>query len=106
MAKVIWGKSAQKMERQILRYAVQNYTKASCEDIYKKFREAETNLAGNPFIGAREYYLAGRSKEYRSLFVPKYFKLVYYYDEAHNTVRISDVWDTRKEPVIQASRLS
>lgn len=105
MSKVIWNKSARMTELKILEYAVQNYTEASYRDLYKKFRHAEIALSGQPLIGAREYYLTNRSKEYRSLFVPKYFKLIYYYDEVRDTVRISDVWDTRKEPVIQASRL-
>lgn len=92
-------------ELKILEYAIQNYTRASYRDLYKKFKHAEICLSGQPLIGVREYYLTNRSKEYRSLYVPKYFKLIYYYDEERDTVRISDVWDTRKEPLIQASHL-
>lgn len=103
MPKVKWEEEARFEELRILEYAIQNYTKASYRDLYKKFKHAEIVLSGQPLIGAREYYLINRSKEYRSLFVPKYFKLIYYYDETFDTVFITDVWDTRKEPVIQAS---
>ncbi len=105
MVKIRWTEKAQAEELKILEYAVKNYTKASYKELYGKFKRAEINLVGNPYIGAREYYLAERKNDYRSLFVPKYFKLVYYYDEKCNTVFVVDVWDTRKEPVIQASRL-
>ncbi len=105
MSKVKWEEEARSEELKILEYAVQNYTRASYRNLYKKFRHAEINLSGQPLIGVREYYLTNRSKEYRSLYVPKYFKLIYYYDENSDTVFITDVWDTRKEPLIQASHL-
>ncbi|MBQ8361595.1 MAG: type II toxin-antitoxin system RelE/ParE family toxin [Bacteroidaceae bacterium] len=106
MAKVIWEEEARERELSILEYGRKNFGVHASKKLYEKFKRAETNLMGNPLIGMREVYLANRSHDYRSLFVPEYFKLVYYYDEMYDTVFISDVWDTRREPVVQAFRLS
>ena len=106
MAKVKWEEDARERELEILEYGRKNFGARSSKKLYKKFKRAETNLTGNPLIGMREIYLANRSHDYRSLFVPEYFKLVYYYDDMCDTVFITDVWDTRKEPALQASRLS
>lgn len=105
MAKVKWEKDARERELNILEYGRENFGVRASKKLYRKFKRAEINLRGNPAIGARENYLMNRANDYRSLFIPEYFKLVYYYDEASDTVFISDVWDTRREPVIQASRL-
>lgn len=106
MAKVKWQKRARQQEREALAYALREYQKSSVKSIYEQIKRVETILANNPRIGAHEYYLARRSREYRSLFVPKFYKIVYYIKEETDTVWIVGFWDTRKEPVLQASRLS
>ena len=44
----------------------------------------------------QEPLLANREKEYHSLVVEKHFKLIYYIEG--NNVRITAVWDIRRDP--------
>ena len=59
--------------------------------------------SGNPCIGLREPLMAERPEGFRSVVVHRNCKLVYYVDG--DTVYIADVWDTRREPLIQADNV-
>ena len=49
-----------------------------------------------PFMGQVEPLLIGKSKEYRGVVVNRQNKIVYYVKG--NTIRVSALWDTRREP--------
>lgn len=53
-------------------------------------------LEENPLMGLVEPLLTGKSKEYRSVVVNRQNKIVYYIKG--NTIRVSALWDTRREP--------
>ena len=61
------------------------------------------SIVRNPCIGLREPLMAERPEGFRSVVVHRNCKLVYYVDG--DTVYIADVWDTRREPLIQADNV-
>ena len=100
--KYIWRKSAEKRLLQETEYCLQRFGKKA-----QRFRTSLNShaalLSSSPGIGKREPLLLHRTRHlYRSLVVHKHFKLVYYIDEAANTLYIVALWDTRREPLRQA----
>lgn len=63
-------------------------------------------LTHSPEIGVREPLLKEKSKDYRSLVILPHFKIVYFIDESADRVCIVDFWNTLRNPVTLASRLS
>lgn len=59
-------------------------------------------LTANPYIGKIEPLLEGRKTSFRSLVVHKHFKLIYYLNDSQQTLYIAALWDTRREPSVQA----
>lgn len=63
---------------------------------YQTITDFEVRLSANPALGYPEQFLAERSRNYRSLLIHTHFKLVYYI--AKDTIKIADLWDTRRDP--------
>ena len=57
-------------------------------------------MEDNPYMGSVEPLLSGDPRGFRSIVVGKINKLVYYVKG--DVIRISDLWDTRREPKGQA----
>lgn len=72
MAKVIWNKQAE--------------------------TEWRKRLLKHPKAGIREPLLRNRRKVYRYFHLIGPLKLLYYYLESSDTIRITDIWDSRREP--------
>ena len=64
--------------------------------------ETEEMLANNPNIGKVDPLFQGRSRMYRSLIIRGLSKVVYCIEA--DTLYIVAMWDTRKDPIIQASK--
>ena len=56
-------------------------------------------IARFPRMAPIEETLMGLSETYRSLLVHPHFKLIYYIDEAAETIYIVDMWDVRRAPI-------
>lgn len=65
-------------------------------DIWNRLLESSDPLKIFAYAGPVEPLLANREKEYHSLVVEKHFKLIYYIEG--NDVRITAVWDIRRDP--------
>ena len=53
-------------------------------------------LAENPHMGSAEPLLADRTTKYRSCFVNRLNKIVYFIKDDH--IEVADFWDVRREP--------
>ena len=102
MMKVFVQKSASRQISRVYTYGEQHFGNLAAEKTHNRIMEALHLLTVNPRLGIKEPLLASRKREYRSLVVHKLFKLVYYIDEAANTLYIVALWDTRREPLRQA----
>ena len=100
MMKVIVQKAAARQISRVYTYGEQHFGKRAAEKTHARIVEALHLLAANPRLGVEEPLLAGRKRQYRSLVVHKLFKLVYYVKD--NTLYIAALWDTRREPAVQA----
>ena len=56
-----------------------------------------------PTIAPVEKLLEDRPFEYRGLVVRSLNKIIYTIDEEHDTIYITDFWDTRREPQVLAA---
>ena len=102
MMKVIVQKAAARQITRVYTYGEQHFGKLAAEKTHNRIMEALHLLTASPKLGVKEPLLAGRKREYRSLAVHKLFKLVYYIDEPKQTIYIAALWDTRREPRLQA----
>ena len=55
-------------------------------------------LSKHPLIGQVEEYLFGRKQEFRYL-IYKNYKIIYWVNYQKNQIEISDVFDTRQNPI-------
>ena len=100
MMTVIVQKATARQISRVYTYGEQHFGKRAAEKTHARIVEALHLLAANPRLGVEEPLLAGRKRQYRSLVVHKLFKLVYYVKD--NTLYIAALWDTRREPAVQA----
>lgn len=105
MAKVIWSKKANQKRIAFLTYGEKEFGRKTAIKMNERIESYTQALAGNPYMGITEPLLYGRRKTYRSLVVHKLVKLIYSVDKATDSIHITDVWDTRREPRTQADNL-
>ena len=84
--RVKWNKEALEQLDFVVTYVRREFGNRTAQRVYNRILSYEPLLAQNPFMG---------------IVVHKYCKLVYYVEE--DTVRIADLWDTRREPHTQSS---
>lgn len=93
---VIWQERTNRKRVQALTYGMKEFGEKTARKLNDDFEHTALLLAANPHLGAPEPLLAHRQKEYRSIVVHKLYKLLYYIDR--QTLYITDLWDTRREP--------
>ncbi|MBQ4394773.1 MAG: type II toxin-antitoxin system RelE/ParE family toxin [Paludibacteraceae bacterium] len=98
-----WSYKAQKQLNQVADYIYNEFGEKSLLDFYNKLDSIETELLSFPELGKEEPLLVGKSHIYRSIVITKKSKLVYTTDA--DCIRISALWDTRREPKKQANTL-
>ena len=101
--RVKWNKEALEQLDSIVTYVQRNFGDRTAQRVYDRIFSYEPLLAQNPFMGPRETLLANRPEGFRSIVAHKYCKLIYYVEE--DTIRIADLWDTRREPRAQADNI-
>lgn len=97
-----WRKSAEKQLERDIQYCIRTFGMKVALRFINSIDKQVDLLATNPYIGFIEPLLIGRRNEYRSLVVHKHYKLVYYIK--NNTLYITDLWDTRREPATLTKR--
>ncbi len=100
---VVWHSQAKEALASTARYIEQEFGSRYMVRFLREVYHAEQLISDNPNMGVLEPLLIGRSVLYRSFVVNKLNKIVYYIDD--DIVYIADFWDTRREPIAQASQI-
>ena len=96
--KIEWENRAEAEFYQILTYGKKTFGLRCVQNLQREVELQTLRLSLFPQMGSQEYCLCNLEKEYRSIVVYPHFKLIYYINEAHETIYIVDIWDTRMSP--------
>ena len=101
--KVSWSKRAAKSTQLTAIYLYREFGYKSSQKFLFEIANVSQLLEENPYLGPIEPLLQNKKKEYRSIVIHHFNKMVYYIKG--NTIRIAALWDTRREPKSQANKL-
>lgn len=99
---VRWSRKAQTQQNQVAEYIYHEFGEKALRNFYSKLDKIETELLSFPDLGKVEPLLAKRPRLFRSVVITKKNKLVYSVEA--DCIRISAIWDTRREPKKQAKK--
>ena len=106
MAKVIWEDNATIVLLDYIENARVEYGNSTVKRWQKERKSIEWRLEHYPVSYPIEEILQERSILYRCChLMNRRFKIIYYYNESEDTVRVVDIWDTRRDPVKLARRI-
>ena len=88
--------------RQVARYVNKKFGRKARQEFMQRVRDAEKRIATQHSIGQIDPLYADRPVTYRSVIINGLNKMVYRIDG--DIIYIVDFWDTRREPVNQASQ--
>jgi len=103
MMRLVWSKRAIKEWKKVAKYIYSEFGKKSLTNFLNTTKSAERKLIKYPEIGSPELLLSDKIIPYRSFIVSKHSKLIYYIK--NDEIRISDVWDMRRNPSVLANRI-
>ena len=98
MAEVIWNKQAENEWRKKMLYGLDEFGQTTAIRFVQRTNKIVNIIRKHPKAGLREPLLRNRKKIYRYFHLMGSLKLLYYYVESSDTIRIADVWDSRREP--------
>ena len=96
--KIIWSNFSEKQLDEIFNFYSKKVNKRTATKIIKQILSEVIILETTPFVGQIENLLAERKISYRYLICNNY-KIIYSIDENENLIKISDVFDTRQNPI-------
>lgn len=102
---VIWSPDAEKELDNIIEYCLTTFGMRTASNVYKVMKHYDTLLAQNPYMGKTEVLLEKYPQKFRSMVVHQHYKLVYYVDNHKEEIRVTDIWDTRRNPDSLANRI-
>ena len=100
--KIIWQESAKEGRRQVAAYIHKEFGIKRAKRFRQEIDDAAAMLMRSPYIGKIDPLYADRPVVYRSIVINGLNKMVYRIDG--DIIYIVDFWDTRREPVNQASQ--
>lgn len=95
-----WSYKAQTQQNQVAEHIYNEFGEKALRDFYNKLDKIETKLLSFPELGKIEPLLAHRSRVFRSVVITKKNKIIYSVEA--DCIRVSAIWDTRREPKKQA----
>lgn len=98
MVTVVWNKQAQNEWRHYLLYGLSEFGKTTAINYVKRTNSIIENIKKYPEAGFPEPLLKHKNKTYRAYLLVGPLKIIYYYVDSSDTIRIIDVWDMRREP--------
>lgn len=101
--KLIWSKRANTEWKKVATYIHSEFGKKASLTYLQKTKMTERKLLKYPELGSPELLLSDKKLFYRSIIISKHSKLIYYIK--NDEVRISDIWDMRRNPSILANRI-
>ena len=96
--KVVWSDYAESQLDKIFKYYLENAGYKVARTIIEKIINEPNKLLLNPEIGQEEELLKDRTDNYRYLICDNY-KIIYSIDQKKSLLKISNVFDTRQNPV-------
>lgn len=96
--KIIWSEFASELLDDIFDYYKTRVSYTVSRKIVLSIITDIEKLKNNPLIGQKEELLKNRALEYRNLISTNY-KIIYTIDELNQIVKISDIFDTRQNPI-------
>ena len=96
--KIYWTDFSKNKLRSIFDYYKENASLGIAKRLVNGITQEVIKLQNQPNIGSREELLYERKQEFRYL-VHNYYKIIYWIDKDHNRVEISDIFDTRQNPI-------
>lgn len=96
--KIIWSEFSENQLDEIFLYYSNIASKKTATKIIKKILSEIVILEKTPFSGQIENLLENRKISYRYLICNNY-KVIYSVDEINNLIKITDVFDTRQNPI-------
>lgn len=96
--KIVWSDYAESQLDKIFEYYLENVNYKIAKTIIEKIINEPNKLLLNPEIGQKEELLKDRTDNYRYLICDNY-KIIYSIDRKQSLLKISNVFDTRQNPV-------
>ncbi len=96
--KLYWTNFAKHELQKIFLYYQENASLKVAKTIVLGIENKTTILSSHPDIGQREELLKNRSQNFRYL-IFKNYKIIYWNNTKKNRIDITDVFDTRQNPV-------
>ena len=100
--RVIWDPKAKEARTKVANYIRREFGTKRKTRFLQEVRQVTQQLKRNPGIGQIDPLFSDRTKTYRSVIINGLNKLVYFVSE--DILYIAGFWDTRREPVNQASQ--
>lgn len=98
MFKVVWSDSAENELDKIFEYYNEKAENKVAKKIIKEIISEPNKLTSNKFTTQVEDLLLNRENKYRYLICNNY-KIIYCIDENKKLIQISDVFDTKQNPI-------
>jgi len=95
---IFWTEFAKNELRKIFDYHKEKASLAIARKIVNDIYESTQRLQSKPLIGQKEELLLNRPQEFRHL-VHKNYKVIYWVDSKNQRLEITDVFDTRQNPI-------
>ncbi len=96
--KIYWTDFAKSELRKIFDYYKEEASIRIAQKIVKEIILSTSILSTQPHIGTPESLLKDREQVFRYL-VHKNYKIIYWHNKEKNRIDISDVFDTRQNPI-------
>ena len=93
-----WTGNAKKQLKNIFEYYRENASLKVAAKLSEDIVKQTLKLKEQPKIGTIEPYLLNKKQEFRFL-VFKNYKIIYWVNEKKNRIDISDIFDTRQNPI-------
>lgn len=106
MAKIIWHNKAKQLFSEYVDNAIIEFGKSTGRRWLKERKDIVWRLERYPTSYSPECLLRDKETLFRSChLMNRRFKIVYYYDEAEDTVHIMDIWDSKMNPKALVRRI-
>ena len=106
MAKIEWTDDAKIEFKKYVKNAQLEFGTSTAQKWQTERKVIEWRLERYPVSYSIEELLQGRSILYRFChLMHRRFKVIYYYDEAEDTIHVVDIWDTRMNPKALIKRI-
>lgn len=95
---IFWSEFAERQLETIFDFYIETANITVAKKIIQNIIKTSNRLKESPFIGPKESLLENRKNQFRYLIYGNH-KIIYFVKDRNKTVHISDVFDTRQNPI-------